>query len=55
MKSVQGRGFNPLDRSIDIHVSHLRKEVGLEPNGREWMVRQPARGQHPMDLSLLAL
>ena len=34
---VQGRGFNPLDRSIDIHVSHLRKKLGLAPNGREWI------------------
>jgi DNA-binding response OmpR family regulator len=37
VKIVQGRGFNPLDRSIDIHVSHLRKKLGVAPNGREWI------------------
>jgi DNA-binding response OmpR family regulator len=37
VKIVQGRAFNPLDRSIDIHVSHLRKKLGLAPNDREWI------------------
>src|SRR5262245_18875839 len=35
VKIVQGRGFNPLDRSIDIHVSHLRKKLGQVSNGGE--------------------
>jgi two-component system response regulator CpxR len=42
VKIVQGRAFNPLDRSIDIHVSHLRKKLGPAPNGREWI--KTARG-----------
>lgn len=28
VKSVLGRQFNPLDRSIDMHVSNLRKKLG---------------------------
>ena len=35
VKIVQGRAFNPLDRSIDIHVSHLRKKLGSAANGLE--------------------
>src|SRR5262249_1034472 len=30
VKSVLGRQFNPLDRSIDMHVSNLRKKLGHE-------------------------
>jgi two-component system response regulator CpxR len=37
VKIVQGRAFNPLDRSIDIHVSHLRKKLGSAANGLEWI------------------
>lgn len=33
--SVLGREFNPLDRSIDTHVSNLRKKLGVEVNGVE--------------------
>lgn len=28
VKSVLGRQFNPLDRSIDMHISNLRKKLG---------------------------
>ena len=28
VKAVLGRNFNPLDRSIDMHVSNLRKKLG---------------------------
>jgi two-component system, OmpR family, response regulator CpxR len=30
VKSVLGRQFSPLDRSIDMHVSNLRKKLGHE-------------------------
>ena len=32
---VLGRDFSPMDRSIDTHVSHLRKKLGPRPNGLE--------------------
>jgi DNA-binding winged helix-turn-helix (wHTH) protein len=28
MRAAFGRAFNPLDRSVDVHVSHLRKKLG---------------------------
>lgn len=34
-QSVLGREFNPLDRSIDTHVSNLRKKLGFEVQGVE--------------------
>jgi len=34
-QTVLGREFNPLDRSIDTHVSNLRKKLGVEMNGVE--------------------
>jgi len=37
VKIVQSRAFNPLDRSIDIHVSHLRRKLGPSADGREWI------------------
>jgi two-component system response regulator CpxR len=30
-----GRSFSPMDRSIDLHISHLRRKVGLFPDGSE--------------------
>jgi len=30
-----GRSFNPLDRSIDVHVSSLRRKLGTLPDGGE--------------------
>src|SRR5690606_11857696 len=33
--SVLGRRFSPYDRSIDVHVSNLRKKLGPAPSGRE--------------------
>ncbi len=32
---VLERRFSPYDRSIDVHVSNLRKKLGPTPNGRE--------------------
>jgi two-component system response regulator CpxR len=32
---VLERRFSPLDRSIDVHVSNLRKKLGPAPSGRE--------------------
>jgi two-component system, OmpR family, response regulator CpxR len=34
-KQALGRSFNPLDRSIDVHVSSLRKKLGPLPDGGE--------------------
>ncbi|MBS1810326.1 MAG: response regulator transcription factor [Acidobacteria bacterium] len=34
-QNVLGREFNPLDRSIDTHISNLRKKLGFEVNGVE--------------------
>ena len=35
VKSVLGRNFSPYDRSIDTHVSNLRKKLGHLVDGRE--------------------
>jgi len=32
---VLGRSLSPYDRSIDVHVSKLRKKLGLDPSGNE--------------------
>lgn len=32
---VLGRRFSPFDRSIDVHVSNLRKKLGPGPGGRD--------------------
>lgn len=32
---VLGRRFSPYDRSIDVHVSNLRKKLGDDRPGRE--------------------
>ena len=34
-KKVLGREFSPFDRSIDMHVSNLRRKIGHELNGIE--------------------
>jgi two-component system, OmpR family, response regulator CpxR len=34
-KSVLGRLFDPFDRSIDMHVSNLRKKLGAHPDGSD--------------------
>lgn len=34
-QAVLGREFNPLDRSIDTHISNLRKKLDAEVNGVE--------------------
>lgn len=33
--SVLEREYSPLDRSIDVHVSNLRRELGALPDGTE--------------------
>ena len=35
MRDVLGREFSPFDRSIDTHVSNLRKKLGPTPEGVE--------------------
>ncbi len=35
VEAVLGRSFNPFDRSIDMHVSNLRKKMGLHEDGSE--------------------
>ena len=35
VKSILGRNFTPYDRSIDTHVSNLRKKLGHSINGIE--------------------
>jgi len=35
MKEVLGRELSPFDRSIDMHVSNLRKKLGHQANGLE--------------------
>jgi two-component system response regulator CpxR len=33
--SVLGRGLNPFERSIDVHISNLRKKLGRDRNGND--------------------
>jgi two-component system response regulator CpxR len=35
VRDVLGREFSPFDRSIDMHVSNLRRKLGLHPDGTE--------------------
>jgi two-component system, OmpR family, response regulator CpxR len=35
VRDVLGREFSPFDRSIDVHVSNLRKKLGPHPDGTE--------------------
>jgi two-component system response regulator CpxR len=35
VKSVLGRNFTPYDRSIDTHISNLRKKLGHYIDGAE--------------------
>jgi len=35
MEKILGRKFSPFDRSIDLHVSNLRKKLGPQPDGSE--------------------
>jgi two-component system, OmpR family, response regulator CpxR len=35
VREVLGRDFSPFDRSIDVHVSNLRKKLGLHHDGTE--------------------
>jgi DNA-binding response OmpR family regulator len=33
VRSILGRSYDPLDRSIDVHISKLRRKIGLNENG----------------------
>jgi len=35
VRQVLGRIYSPYDRSIDVHVSNLRKKLGHEVDGKE--------------------
>ncbi len=35
VEKILGRQFSPFDRSIDLHVSNLRKKLGPQPDGSE--------------------
>ena len=35
LKSILGRRWSPFDRSIDVHVSNLRRKLGCSPDGTE--------------------
>jgi DNA-binding response OmpR family regulator len=35
VESVLDRKFSPFDRSIDLHVSNLRRKLGPHPDGSE--------------------
>lgn len=35
VRTVLGREFSPFDRSIDMHISNLRRKLGLAPGGAE--------------------
>ena len=35
VEQVLGRKYSPYDRSIDVHVSNLRKKIGHEIDGME--------------------
>ncbi len=37
-RAVLGRELNPFDRSIDVHISNLRKKIGHKIGGRERIV-----------------
>src|SRR6267142_1125976 len=35
VERVLGRKFSPFDRSIDFHITNLRRKLGTQPNGTE--------------------
>jgi two-component system response regulator CpxR len=35
VERVLGRKFSPFDRSIDFHITNLRRKLGTQPNGAE--------------------
>ena len=35
VKSVLKRSFSPFDRSLDVHISNLRRKIGTYPDGSE--------------------
>jgi len=42
VERVLGRKFSPFDRSIDFHITNLRRKLGTQPNGTE-RIRQRSR------------
>jgi len=32
MSAAAGRDWDPFDRSVDVHISNLRKKLDLDPN-----------------------
>jgi two-component system, OmpR family, response regulator CpxR len=38
VRIVLGRQFSPFDRSIDVHISHLRKKLGSHAGGQERII-----------------
>jgi two-component system response regulator CpxR len=39
IRAVLGRDYSPLDRSIDVHVSKLRKKLGAPVKGKEDLIK----------------
>ncbi|MCF7935342.1 MAG: response regulator transcription factor [Synergistales bacterium] len=57
-RNAMGRPLTPFDRTIDVHVSNLRKKLGPHPDGTErirtirgegYMYTFPHRGEDPHD------
>lgn len=44
MRSALGRRSGPFDRSVDVHVAHLRKKLGPLPNGQQRIKTVRGRG-----------
>ncbi|QIQ20288.1 response regulator [Zophobihabitans entericus] len=43
-ESVLGKAFSPLDRSVDVHVSNLRKKLPPRSDGLPWIKTLRAKG-----------
>jgi two-component system response regulator CpxR len=43
-KTVLGRPLFPEDRSIDVHISNLRRKLGIRPGGNERIKTQRGSG-----------
>lgn len=56
VRQVLKRPFSPFDRSLDVHVSNLRRKIGTYPDGSEriktvrglgYILAMPPEGTHP--------